>query len=386
MKLKSISYSEFPNEPQEWVLNGLSVGMKTLLVGKNASGKTRTLNLLDGIAKIFSGLSEPLVTGAFDCHFEGEGQEYKYHVACKEGKVVEERLVIDGIEKITRSLGGIGKIYADVKGEYLDFQTPESEFAIVARRDSIQHKYIEPLYEWGSMAKCYHFGASLAQANYVMLSPSAPPVNERDENAVAGIFKKGQKEFPGDFETTIVRDMAAVGYDIDSVCLDQPYLFKYNPLVLPQILGLCVKEKSRKAQTDQQQMSAGMFRVLAILIHINYLVLKKSMTCILIDDIGEGLDFERSSQLIRLLREKAEQASFQLVMSTNDRFVMDEVPLDEWTVLQRSGGEVKVRNIDNSRAAFEEFKFTGLSNFSFFELNLVDGSLQEERDGDSPHA
>ena len=50
-------------------------------------------------------------------------------------------------------------------------------------------------------------------------------------------------------------------------------------------------------------------------------------------------------------------------MSTNDQFVMNHVPLDEWSVLQRTGNHVEVRNIHNSKAVFENFKFVGMSNF-----------------------
>ena len=63
-------------------------------------------------------------------------------------------------------------------------------------------------------------------------------------------------------------------------------------------------------------------------------------------------------------------------MSTNDKFVMNHVPLDEWTVLHRSGSVVHVRNHENSQAAFDDFKFTGLSNFSFFEMNASEMNFE----------
>ncbi|KVF71008.1 hypothetical protein WS75_22795 [Burkholderia sp. FL-7-2-10-S1-D7] len=115
-----------------------------------------------------------------------------------------------------------------------------------------------------------------------------------------------------------------------------------------------------------------MFRVLALLIHVNFAKFKGAVSTVLVDDIGEGLDFDRSCRLIELLRSKSQQHEFQLIMSTNDKFVMNHVPLDEWTVLHREGSTVHVRNKENSKAAFDEFKFTGLSNFSFFEMNAVE--------------
>lgn len=124
-------------------------------------------------------------------------------------------------------------------------------------------------------------------------------------------------------------------------------------------------------------MSQGMFRALSILIQVNYARLADRSYCILIDDIGEGLDFDRSARLIELLRDKATASSFQLIMATNDRFVMDHVPLEEWTVLQRQGSHVRVLNNANSRDLFEDFKFTGLSNFSFLETDFARGPIEE---------
>jgi len=58
-------------------------------------------------------------------------------------------------------------------------------------------------------------------------------------------------------------------------------------------------------------------------------------------------------------------------MSTNDRFVMNNVPLEEWCVLQRRGSVVRVLNYTNSKELFDEFKFTGLSNFDFLAMDFA---------------
>jgi hypothetical protein len=97
----------------------------------------------------------------------------------------------------------------------------------------------------------------------------------------------------------------------------------------------------------------------------------KKATCVLIDDIGEGLDFDRSCSLIDVLRRKAQESAVQLIMATNDRFVMNKVPLEEWSVFVREGNRVRVRNYENSKAVFDEFKFTGLSNFDFLATDFV---------------
>ena len=112
-------------------------------------------------------------------------------------------------------------------------------------------------------------------------------------------------------------------------------------------------------------------------------ILSGRPSCILIDDIGEGLDFDRSCALIELLMKKATHSQVQLVMSTNDRFVMNKVPLEAWSVLQREGGTVRVRNYQNSRAIFDDFKFTGLSNFDFLATDFIneEAAIHEEAGG-----
>ena len=83
---------------------------------------------------------------------------------------------------------------------------------------------------------------------------------------------------------------------------------------------------------------------------------------------------------VQRMRQKAKDSSIQLIMTTNDRFVMNQVPLEDWSVLQRQGSHVRVLNYANSRDLFEEFKFTGLSNFSFLETDFANGPQAAEVD------
>ena len=124
-------------------------------------------------------------------------------------------------------------------------------------------------------------------------------------------------------------------------------------------------------------MSQGMFRALSLIVSLNYAEHTAVPSCVLIDDIGEGLDFDRSCALIKLLMQKAEETSMQLILSTNDRFIMNSVPLEAWTVLRRVGQNTNVYNYDNSRARFDEFKFTGMNNFDFFAYDFLRESKDE---------
>jgi ABC-type Mn2+/Zn2+ transport system ATPase subunit len=126
-------------------------------------------------------------------------------------------------------------------------------------------------------------------------------------------------------------------------------------------------------------MSQGMFRALSLIIQITFNTLKKLSTTILIDDIGEGLDFERSAKLINLLVELAEKNdNIQLIMSTNDRYVMNNVPFKYWQLIDRKGCVCKVYNYRNSQEIFDEFKYTGLNNFDFLATDFIHSEWEQK--------
>lgn len=144
------------------------------------------------------------------------------------------------------------------------------------------------------------------------------------------------------------------------------------------VFGLAVDESDLSDVTDQTEMSQGMFRALSLLIQLNYSILSKSPSCILIDDIGEGLDYERAKNLIDLIIEKVKDTNIQVIMTTNDRFIMNKIPLEFWSVIQRLPGKALFYNYQNSKETFDEFKYSGLSNFDFFETQFFITGFEKE--------
>lgn len=382
MRLKSLSYSEWEGTPQEWRLEKISFGQRMLIVGKNTAGKSRTVRVTAGLARNLIGSQAPSLSGKYEATFDYSGKDYVYELQCKDSEVFFEKVSIAGKTYLERGTGGSGRIFAEKidNGQQIDFQVPPTALAAVARRDQIQHSFIEPLFEWASSLRFYQFGG-ISQTTLGLFSPTGRNVDERDENAVVGIFKEGMKLFGEAFRESLKSDLSTVDYEVESVDLAPPISVRFD-LGGPQPVSLLVKERALPGITDQLGMSTGMFRVLALLIHVNFAQFKGSASSVLIDDIGEGLDFDRSLRLIELLRAKAEKYDFQLVMTTNDKFVMNHVPLEEWTVLHRSANVVHVRNQENSKKAFDEFKFTGLSNFSFFEMNAIEMNFQGIDEGE----
>jgi energy-coupling factor transporter ATP-binding protein EcfA2 len=376
MQLFRLAYTQFPNDPREWVLEPLELQQINLIVGRNASGKSRALNVTNALANFLSGRSTALpFSGEFDVLFRREREQWRYILKYEDTLVVRESLTREGELLLDRQDNGEGRIFSEELKTMMRFQTPQTAVAAFARQDAIQHGFLKYLKEWSDGVFYYPFGKDLGQGALTVIVPGAPPVNAHDPAQTSGVFRAGIKEFGDAYSSEIVADMRAVGYRINTIDLIDPTTVQVAGPVSVQYLA--VQEENLKGLTEQIDMSQGMFRALSILIHLNYGLFSKKAGCVIIDDIGEGLDFARSDALIKTVVHKAEQTKMQLIMSSNDRFVMNSVPLHYWTVLDREGPVVHVFNESNSREKFESFKFTGLNNFDFLATDFIHS--QEER-------
>ena len=173
--------------------------------------------------------------------------------------------------------------------------------------------------------------------------------------------------------------MDAIGYAIDEISAQS--VAPKTPPGVPQLGGFClaVKERDLQCTTNQLTISQGMFRALSLIIHINYVQFIEEVGCILIDDIGEGLDHDRATRLIKLLVQKAVDAGIQLIMTSNDRFVMNAIPLKYWAVLTRDGGHCQIINQSSNPKLFSEFEFTGLNNFDFFATEFWNEQAEDDK-------
>ncbi len=157
MFLKVFNYYEFENTPKAWGIRGLELGPVNLLVAKNASGKTKTLTVLYALARMLAGEVKPTFnSGNYHAVFDNTGQTLEYVFGYENGIVIHEIFMINKKVLLSRDRDGIGTVFAEKisdDGMMIDFQAPETELAAVARRDKIQHPYLEPLSEWGKATR-----------------------------------------------------------------------------------------------------------------------------------------------------------------------------------------------------------------------------------------
>jgi len=370
LRLESIEYVERPGTPLRWQIEGLVLGGVNLIVGKNASGKSRTLSLVTGLGNMLCGASKMVYDdGRFSAVLNDGSVKTEYVLRYKQIKIIEETLTIDGKRMLTRGPGGVGKIYMTQEKKLVSFQTPDNELAVVARRDSVQNQFFEPLNEWGEGVILFEFGKTMGHTSALVKDEVSGTVNvKKTAEAFLEVYEAGVREFGSRYTKAIVKDMECLGYNIQSMNVGVPDMKAKDKVPFP-FRVMKVRETELRAPIDHLLLSQGMFRALSLVVQVNYDLLSKKASCIVVDDVGEGLDYERSAHMVELLRSKAEKAEVQLIMATNDRYIMNGVPLDMWSVISREGWRCRVYNKGNARKAFEEFKSTGMSNFDFLAFD-----------------
>jgi energy-coupling factor transporter ATP-binding protein EcfA2 len=374
--LESIKFVEYEGSANSWALKAATFGNANLLVGRNASGKSRSLNVIHGLAKLLNGqVPKVFQSGNYHTKFysnvsDGEPDQYLYTLEISKSKIAKEVFKVNGETLLSRT-GEKGRIWLAGLKKMVSFNAPDDQPAVRLRRDSIQHPFFEPIHRWAESLRFYQFGTPLGRDRLMMVATpgdlAKDPEAVRDEFEVARLYGRAFHKFGDKFDNAILRDLKQLGYPCSRIEL--------SPIDIPQVQGglflaLSLKEDDLPGPTSQALMSQGMFRALALVIHLNYCIFSKIHRLVLIDDIGEGLDFSRAQSFIQLILAAAEKHKFQLIMTTNDRFVMNGVPVEHWGVIQRSGNTVEVRNKRNSKKVFDEFDDLGLNNFDFFAKDL----------------
>ena len=378
MQLKNIEYKQYEGDKKEWTVEPASFGQINLLVGKNASGKTRILHVMTGLARILAGKQQVLFdSGDFKATLvTPNGKSFVYEVSIQNNLVNREYLSCGDNQYLTREGSGPGKIKTEPKGEMVDFQIKPNQLAIFSKRDSLQYPFLEEIAAWAEGTEHYEFATLFGPKSIgspgILVSMDQIKDSEKTlsrdfehREMLQLLVAAAINKFSDPFKKSILADMNKVGYDLEDMGMGVLSDIK----MIPPPVGIWVKERDLQCNTEQNQMSLGMFRALSAVIRMNLPQFTNTPSAVFLDDVGEGLDFERSVGLIKTLIEKAEKGGFQLFMTSNDRFVMNEVPLKYWSVIVRMGSLVKVKNYENSRDEFNKFEKLGLNNFDYFVAN-----------------
>lgn len=372
MIISNIAYSQNIGINGEWHLKDVSLNKLNLIVSRNAVGKTRTVNILNALVNLLTGKIPILPNGNWDITFVNGDKQLRYILRTQDREVIKEQIRENGRVLLDRK-GESGFIVClGKKGEPRDkYSPPRDKLTNQVRRDVEQHPFLEDLVRWAE--KYYSFTFSLIRPNqYSLPIPRQPDISGHQGAALfspdLSLAPYMFKEISNDvsIKRSIIKDLKQVGYDIRD-------LDTVEFSAAAGVSSINILERSINFPITQQELSQGMFRVIAIIITMHYLRAKAIEGTIIIDDLCEGLDFSRSLKLATLLFEKAENENTQIIATTNDQFLMNSVDMKHWNILERRGKYVRSFNYKNSKETFDEYKLIGINNFDFFATGLYKG-------------
>lgn len=348
MILSSFTYKE-----SGWELDGLSpLGPVNLLVAKNATGKTRTIRALRNVSFFLQMKKHPSVASSFETNMtfvdpEEPGWIMSYGFKLSSGVVEREILAVNGHTLIKRTA-------AAAKYESTRINPPSDKLVVQIRRDKNLYPDIERLMIWAegviSVSCSDIIPLTVFISNYTNPYSFADLVDSLTASEIKEVLSRAKN----------------LGYGISSIkTIDASQGNKFVQL----------KERFIQSEMLDIQLSGGMLRTLYILCLLPVIKHNSRMSLLLIDDLGEGLDYHRSADLGKLLFGDCEKNRLQLIASSNDAILMDVVDIANWQVLRRKGSKVESINQSTCRDLFDNFRMTGLSNFDLFSSDFIDNFL-----------
>lgn len=356
MKLLKLSYID-----SKWELQNLELSNLNLIVSKNATGKSRTLSTIDLLVKMITQQKNLNWGGRWElkfCTSKNEIIEYKFGTSQRDGGIVtSEWITVNGKTVLHRKLSGETIITSDLHKREIIFP-PAHKLVLHVRRDVKAYPYLEAISNWAEQSYGFKFGNIIPYAK----------LNEQEYDLLTAVedipmlYKALKKES----KDRIIQQFKELGYAISAITVQDKV----------EYVILFVKEAGVDKPLPHYKLSQGMFRGLAMLIYLEYLTSLKKPVMMIIDDLCEGLDYERAKKLGKLVFDKCLDTDIQLVATSNDNFLMDVIDIQYWNVLKRVGKVVTALNAKNSSELFRKFKFTGLSNFDFFSSDFIQQQVQ----------
>lgn len=361
MKLIKVNYDEFKTSANSnpWVLKDLHLGKFNLIVGRNATGKTRSMNAIHSLSLLIKD-EKKFSDGSWSIDFLLKNKKnFHYELCIENDHIVKEKIIIEGIPKLTRNKIGATTIFSETLNKDIKINPPKNEITLKVRRDEKEYPFFEELFTWASNLRMFGFSKTNPNSIYVPRNVNDFKIESLD--IVPSVLEKLEKE---DIRT-IISNFNSIGYNISKATTKQ------IPNAVKGFKMISLKEEELKFSIDQIYMSQGMFRAFSLLVIIHHLMkTQEKGSTIIVDDLCEGLDYERTTKLGKLLFEKYKDTDTQFLFSSNDTYLMDVIPIRHWNVLRRDKNIVKSINYINSKEKFEDFEFSSLSNYELFTSNF----------------
>jgi AAA15 family ATPase/GTPase len=355
MRITSFSYKE-----DSWEINNLNLGPINLLVGQNGTGKSRTLAKIDRFVKILTRQEKKFETEEWDIEFlTNDNQVLRYELKTLKTKneVIKENLFYNNDIILDRKRGeSTFKIRKDSKAKWDTYSPPSQKLAISSINDIVRYPQTAEILNWAENSYGFEFSYS---SKYSFSRNELLNVIDDIPDLYDSLTQK-QKN-------TVIENLNILGFKISAIEVKKLHYISRTYLLL--------SEKGLKYLIYHDDLSQGMSRALSLIIYLEYLIGRRNPATIVIDDFAEGLDYIRAKELGKLAFQKCSKKNVQLIVTSNDSFLMDTIDIDYWNVLQRDGKIVKAINKQNHPKLFEDFVYEGTSNFNFFSSSYLPSHL-----------
>lgn len=342
--------TSFKYRSQNWILDGLTFGESNLIVGKNSSGKSKALEALSSVISIISQRSQIDAQSNLETEIslmDSNDNQIIYSFGLCDKEVSSEKLLFNGRIIINRS-----DSEAVMDGERV--YPPRDMLLIHVRRDLQKYPIIEELINWSEEAVIRSF--------------------IHNENPNHDELYEIIARFTPEMKNHLVKMANQVGFPISQIDTFDNLANRIVDITLPYTTELklvLIREEGVESMLFLRDLSSGMYRTILLLILIEQLINLDHPALIAIDDLGEGLDYSRATQVGRLLFDICREKKIQIVATSNEEFMMNIVDISNWNILVRKGDHVKSITSNLCPEYFEEFKFSGLDNFDFFTSDFL---------------
>jgi hypothetical protein len=316
-------------------------------------GKSRTVSALGQVARFIRGEADASMDDVECLLILENGNCLEYSFEIKDGEIQSEILRKDGQPLIRRERFS-ATMYNDEQ-----VSPPAGKLLIQVRRDTQRYPEIEEIIKWAEHTTMFVF------SNITTSPKSLSPYVISNEPMLPLMFER----IPEQKQKQLLSFMQELGYQIEAIEEHQ----RENGSKM-----LRIHEKGIGNPLTPFELSNGMFRVFCVLLYMLYSSTLSDARCLIIDHMGEGLDYMRSTRLGKIMFSYCEENHIQLLATSNDSFLMDAVDLQYWNILQRKGGRVYSLNNKNSKELFERFVRTGLSNFDILSSNFIANNTKDE--------
>jgi hypothetical protein len=374
--ITKFQYLDFPEATSSWGTSEFQLKQQNIIVGTNTSGKSRTLRAIHNLARFIK--QEQFFIGSFRAVFSSEQGLFEYQLITAPAGVTFEKLTLrvkqEPILLLQREADGSGRIakFSEQKAAPENFRIPKNTLAINQKRDIDAFPYLELFHGWANSVFYFPFGTQMGQNSFLVSQTPIPP-GITDSTQVVSAFKLGMHIGGPNFPNLVCEQMNDIGYavtELSSAIIPFQRQQQLFPLPIPIALEeLTLSEQNVVSPIPQVELSQGIFRTLSLIIQILTTVATNKQACILIDDLGEGLDFQRSSKLAKCIQRIV--GLNQLIVTSNDQFILNAFPMDKWLLLKREGSHVRGIYKEANPELFQEFEETGLANFDFLTYDFT---------------